>query len=89
MATIIPLFLEGAEYDVYAQMEATVQGDVARLKVGLRVAFGLSPALAFAKFKARILAVSESPDALVTNLRRLAQTAAADGDKRTIDQFVL
>ena len=54
-AHVLPLFLEGAAYEVYAQMTEDVQKDATLLKKGLLSAFGMSPLLAFAKFKAREL----------------------------------
>ena len=88
-AKVIPLFLEGAAYDVYAQMNEEDRACSTRLKSRLVAAFGLSPSQAFAKFKARTLMPGESPDAFLAELRRLARTAAAGGDAATVDQFVL
>ena len=88
-AKVIPLFLEGAAYDVYAQMNEEDRACSTRLKSRLVAAFGLSPSQAFAKFKARTLIPGESPHAFLAELRRLARTAAADGDATTVDQFVL
>ena len=89
LSVVIPLFLEGAAYDVYAQMDASVRRDAEKLKNSLKFAFGMSPALAFAKFKARGLEVGESPDAFLADLRRLARTVAAGGDDSTVDSFVV
>ena len=89
LVAVIPLLLEGPAYDVYAQMSDDVRKDESKLKAGLKAAFGLSPALAFVKFRTRTLAVGESPDAFVAELRRLARTVAYGADMETVDQFVL
>ena len=89
LAKVIPLFLEGAAYDVYAQMEPKDRADSTALKRRLRAAFGLSPSVAFSRFKARTLMQGESPDAFLAELRRLARTVAEGGDEETIDEFVL
>ena len=89
LAKVIPLFLEGAAYDVYAQMDAGDRADATALKRRLRAAFGLSPSLAFNRFKSRTLMQGESPDAFLAELRRLARTVADGGDEETVDQFVL
>ena len=88
LVNIIPMFMEGAAYDVFAQMPAAEQSDTERLKAGLKQAFGMTPALAFRKFKERSLLAGEAPDALMADLRRLARTVATGGDNDTIDAFV-
>jgi hypothetical protein len=87
-ATILPLFLEGAAYDVYAQLPAEVQEDATALKKELHSAFGLSPLLAYAKFKARELMGGEAPDAMLADLRRLAR-AIEGGDGKAMEPVVL
>jgi hypothetical protein len=89
LVKIIPRYLESAAYDLYAQMEKATRDDETKLKAGLKAAFGMSPALAFAKFKMRTLGVGESPDAFVAELRRLARTVASGGDSATVDHFVV
>lgn len=89
MALIIPLFLEGPAYDVYAQMEEEKRQDAAKLKESLKVAFGMSPALAYAKFKARILLEGESPDAFLAELRRLGRTICSSVENDAVDEFVV
>ena len=51
-AAVILLFLEGQVYDVYAELGPDVHGNVDRLEGALRATFGLSPFMAFTKFKA-------------------------------------
>ena len=87
-AKVLPLFLEGAAYDVFAQMEQEVRQDATRLKAGLQAAFGMSPLLAYAKFKARELAVGEAPTAFLAALRRLAR-AIEVGDGKALEPIVL
>ena len=89
MAVIIPLFLEGPAYDVYAQMSEDERKDEAKLKAALKVAFGLSPSLAYAKFKARSLMEGESPDAFLAELRRLGRTICASANNDAVDDFVV
>ena len=87
-ATILPLFLEGVAYEVYAQMAADDKKDSDKLKAGLQSAFGMSPALAYAKFRMRELAGAEAPDAFLAELRRLAR-AIAGGDGQALEPIVL
>ena len=56
---------------------------------GQKAAFGVTPAQAFAVFKARILVSGEAPDAFLAELRRLARIVCTDGDEDTVDQFVI
>ena len=70
-ATILLLFLEGAAHEVYAQMAADDKEDSYKLKADLQLAFGMSPALAYAKFRMCELAGVEVPDAFLAKLRRL------------------
>ena len=88
LENLIPLFLEGAAYDVYAKMAAEDKTNLTKLKATLKKSFGMTPALAFAKFKGRSLMAGEAPDAFLAELRRLARTVAADGNDNTIDAFV-
>ena len=63
--------------------------DASVIKRKLLHAFGLSPSVAFTRFKARTLIEGEAPDAFVAVLRRLARTVAGGGDEATVDHFVL
>ena len=89
LAVLIPLFLEGAAYDVYMQLPTEQREDSDELTAALRMAFGMSPAMAFARLKSRVLISGESPDAFMADLRRLARIVARGGDEDTIDQFVV
>ena len=89
MAIIIPMFLEGPAYDVYAQMNEAERTDACKLKKALKVAFGMSPSLAYAKFKARFLREGESPDAFLAELRRLGRTICASASNDAVDEFVV
>jgi len=89
MARIIPLFLEGSAYDVYSQLSADERGNAGRLKIALKSAFGLSPSLAYAKFKTRILMDGESPDAFLAELRRLGRTICSVEGSTIVDEFVI
>ena len=51
LAAVIPLFLEGQAYNVYAELGSDVCGNVDSFENMLRAAFGLSPFMAFTKFK--------------------------------------
>ena len=70
-------------------MDAGDRANSTVLKRRLRESFGLSPSLAFSRFKVRMLVQGESPDAFLAELRRLARTVADGGSEETIDQFVL
>jgi len=87
-AMVLPLFLEGAAYEVYAQMTAELRKDATALKKGLLAAFGMSPSLAYAKLKVRELFVGEAPDSFLAELRRLARVIEG-GDGRPLESVVL
>ena len=69
LAAVIPLFLEGQVYDVYAELGPDVCGNVDSLEGVLRVAFSLSPFMVFTKFQACSLWEGKILDAFLTNIR--------------------
>jgi hypothetical protein len=89
LAPIIPLFLEGPAYDVYAQMSVDDRKVDTTVKKRLRAAFGITSTQAYSIFKSRSLRSGESPDAFVADLRRLARTVCEGGEEATVDMFVV
>ena len=92
LATVILLFLEGQAYDLYAELGPDVHANADSLEGTLRVAFGLSPFMAFTKFKACSLREGKTPDAFLAELCRLAQVICHEGaagvDKFVVCQFI-
>ena len=73
-------------------VQMCVRGNADSLEDALRAAFGLSPFMAFTKFKARSLREGETPDAFLAELRRLARAICHEGatgvDKFVVCQFI-
>ena len=87
-AKVLPLFLEGAAYEVYAQMAEPDKVDSGKVKASLQSALGISSALAYAKFKMCELAGTEALDAFLAELRRFARVIAR-GDGQALEPIVL
>lgn len=72
LAVFVPLFLNGAAFDVYQQLTADEKADFEAVKTCLVSTFGLSSFKAYSQFKERHLAPGEAPDVFLSDLRRLA-----------------
>lgn len=93
VAALIPLFLEGAAFDVYQQMDSTDKTKKNSISAKLREAFGLTPAHAFALFKKRALQIGESPDAYMADIYRLLTLVGCmpesdDTERLACSQFI-
>ena len=88
LSNIIPLFLEGAAYECYCQMDGKVAGDSASLEKALQSAFGMDPFEAFEKLRNRRYERGESVECYLANIKRLATLCDIKSDSFILHSFV-
>ena len=89
LSTIIPLFLDGAAFAVYEQLEEEAQGDAAKIESALVTAFGVDAFQAYEEFRTRVRRPGEPVDVFLSDLRRLASLAGVNSDALLRSAFVV
>lgn len=77
---VLPLFLEGAAYNLYDELGEEEQDSYELIKKALLKAYAKNPFNAYEEFAAGRLAVGESADDFMARLRQLAKLADVDYD---------
>ena len=80
LATVIPLFLDGAAFAVYKQLCKEEQEDADRIADALLAAFGVDAFQAYEEFQTRTRLPGEPVDVFLSELRRLAGLAGFCGN---------
>ena len=88
LENVIPLFLEGSAYSLYAELSEADKLSVDAIKGKLINAYGLNPYVAYEQFMRRIWR-DEPVDVYVTDLRRLARLADVESEKLIQKAFVV
>ena len=85
---IIPLFLEGAAYECYCQMDEKVAEDTEKLTKALRTAFGMDSFDAFEKLRNRRYERGESVECYLASIKRLATLCDIKSESFVLHTFV-
>jgi len=89
LSAVLPLFLDGAAFAVYEQLEEEAQGDASKIEAALVTAFGTDAFQAYEEFRARVRQPGEPVDVFLSDLRRLASLAGVNSDALLRSAFVV
>lgn len=88
VSKIIPLFLEGAAFSVYAEMDAQDKDNAEKIEETLLLAFATNAFTAYEEFCRRVWR-DEPVDVYMTDLRRLARLAGVETDMLLMRAFIV
>lgn len=88
VAKTLPLFLEGAAFAVYNELDSERKGSAASIKEALEKAFSTNPFQAYEQLCRRVWR-DEPVDVYMTDLRRLARLAGITSDVMLLRAFVV
>ena len=88
LENVIPLFLEGSAYSLYAELSESDKRSAESIKRKLVDAYGLNPYVAYEQFVRRVWR-EEPVDVYLTDLRRLARLADVATDEVIKKAFVV
>lgn len=89
LATVLPLFLDGAAMSVYEQMKEADKAEVEKIEGALKVAFCPDKFEAYEEFHTRTRRVGEPVEVFLSELRRLAVLAGVETDALLLSAFVI
>ena len=89
LAVVLPLFLDGAAFAVYEQLEDVDKENADKIESTLSEAFGVDSFQAYEEFRGRKRLVGESVDVFLSELRRLASLAGCNDDNLLRTAFVV
>lgn len=89
LAMVLPLFLDGAAFAVYEQLDEDEKADASCIEAALVLAFGIDKFQAYEEFRTRIRRPKESVDVYLSDLRRLAGLAGFRSDDLLCSAFVV
>lgn len=88
MNEIIPLFLDGAAYECFAQMSDDIKSNGHSIKKALRRAFGMDPFEAFEKLRGLRWSEGERVEVYLARIKRLATLCEIDSNEFVLHTFV-